>query len=179
MADAGRFGEAHRCLTATKCKSDGEVASLVGLAIAVPVALRDNNSLAPMALRPTQAFSRFAWPSATVRAMLTGRPMAHREFQDDRGRLWEVWDVIPERRDRRSGAERRKSARETFDRRKLQLLSVVVKGDLAKGWLVFTSTLERRRYAPLPEGWAEASTTQLWDWCAAAKPLPPPRRLIE
>jgi hypothetical protein len=105
--------------------------------------------------------------------------MAHREFHDDRGRLWEVWDVIPERRDRRSGSERRKNARETFDRRKMRLLSAVITGDLAKGWLVFATTLERRRYAPLPERWIEASTTQLLLWCAAAKPLPPPRRLIE
>ena len=157
---------------------DDDVASLIGRAAAVGVALRDRNGLAPMTFRPTQAF-RFAGPSATVRTMLTGRRMAHREFQDDRGRRWEVWDVVPERRDRRSGAERRKRARETFDRRKLRLLSVVVRGDLAKGWLVFATTLERRRYAPVPEGWTEASTTQLLLWCAEAKPLPPPRRLIE
>jgi len=105
--------------------------------------------------------------------------MAHREFQDDRGQLWEVWDVLPERRDRRSGGDRRKLARETFDRRKARILSAAISGDFARGWLVFTTKLDRRRYAPLPEGWNEASDHQLRDWCAAAVSIPLPRRLIE
>jgi hypothetical protein len=105
--------------------------------------------------------------------------MAHREFRDERGRLWEVWDVIPERRDRRSGAERRKHARETFDRRKLRVLSAAVTGDLAKGWLVFSNPTDRRRYAPLPDRWIEATEDQLRLWCAAARQIPLPRRLIE
>ena len=105
--------------------------------------------------------------------------MAHREFRDERGQLWEVWDVVPERRDRRSGAERRRRARETFDRRKLRVLSAAVSGDLARGWLVFASPLERRRYAPLPDRWAEASDEQLNVWRSAARPVPLPRRLIE
>ena len=72
--------------------------------------------------------------------------MAHREFRDERGRLWEVWDVMPERRDRRGGADRRTEARATFDRRKRRVLSAAVSGDLAKGWLVFSSALERRLF---------------------------------
>jgi len=105
--------------------------------------------------------------------------MAHREFQDERGQLWEVWDVIPERRDRRSGVDRRKHARETFDRRKMRVLSAVITGDLAKGWLVFSTRAERRRYAPLPAHWTDAPVSQLREWCGAAIALPPPRRLIE
>jgi hypothetical protein len=111
--------------------------------------------------------------------MLTMVRMAHREFQDDRGRRWEVWDVVPERRDRRSGMDRRKSARETVDRRKMRMLSAVITGDLAKGWLVFSTLMERRRYAPVPERWTEASDAELLVWCETAKPLPPIRRLIE
>jgi hypothetical protein len=105
--------------------------------------------------------------------------MAHREFRDEHGQLWEVWDVIPERRDRRSGVDRRKHARETFDRRKVRILSAVITGDLAKGWLVFSTRNERRRYSPLPERWTEASDAQLRDWCGAAVAIGPPRRLIE
>ena len=105
--------------------------------------------------------------------------MAHREFQDERGQLWEVWDVVPERRDRRSGLDRRRSARETFDRRKVKVLSAVITGDLAKGWLVFSSKFERRRYAPLPEHWSEGSDLDLRSWCAKAVAIPLPRRLIE
>ena len=87
--------------------------------------------------------------------------------------------MIPERRDRRSGLDRRKHARDTFDRRKMRVLSAVITGDLAKGWLVFATAKERRRYAPLPERWIEAPEGQLCDWCEAAKPIPLPRRLIE
>jgi hypothetical protein len=105
--------------------------------------------------------------------------MAHREFRDARGQLWEVWDVIPERRDRRSGVERRQQARETFDRRKMRVLSAVITGDLAKGWLVFSTKSERRRYSPLPEHWVDASDAKLRDWCQAAIALSAPRRLIE
>ncbi|HEY2377086.1 MAG TPA: hypothetical protein VGH98_14015 [Gemmatimonadaceae bacterium] len=105
--------------------------------------------------------------------------MAHREFRDESGRLWEVWDVVPERRDRRSGLDRRKRARETFDRRKMRVLSAVITGDLAKGWLVFSTTRERRRYTPVPAEWTEAPEAQLLVWCESAKPLPVPRRLIE
>lgn len=105
--------------------------------------------------------------------------MAHREFRDERGRLWEVWDVIPERRDRRSGIDRRKRARETFDRRKMRILSAVITGDLAKGWLVFSTVAERRRYTPVPERWMDASNSELVRMCEAAKPLPVPKRLIE
>lgn len=100
--------------------------------------------------------------------------MALRELQDERGCTWLVWDVIPERRDRRSGLDRRATPRETPDRRKVKVLSAAVAGDLAKGWLVFLSEdEERRRYAPLPDRWREASDDQLRVWCAAAKPLRP------
>lgn len=113
----------------------------------------------------------------TPHAMCAG--MAHREFQDDRGQFWEVWDVQPERRDRRSGSERRKHARETFDRRKARILTAAISGDFARGWLVFSSKLDRRRYVPLPEGWFDATDLQLRAWCAAAVSIPLPRRLIE
>jgi hypothetical protein len=105
--------------------------------------------------------------------------MASREFRDERGRTWLVCDVIPERRDRRSGADRRKTPRPTFDRRKAQLLGAYIGGDFAKGWLVFITGRERRRYAPLPARWTEATDSQLLDWCAEARPLPPAKRLIE
>lgn len=111
--------------------------------------------------------------------MLCLARMAHREFSDERGLPWEVWDVVPERRDRRSGVERRKHARENFDRRKMRILSAVITGDFARGWLVFSSKFERRRYAPLPDSWADAPDDQLRAWCAAAVSIGQPRRLIE
>jgi hypothetical protein len=38
----------------------------------------------------------------------------------------------------------------------------------AEGWLLFTCGDERRRYAPLPADWPNASPTQLCEWCAGA-----------
>lgn len=39
------------------------------------------------------------------------------------------------------------------------------------GWLLFTSQGERRRLAPLPPEWREASEAQLRDWCVRATPV--------
>lgn len=38
----------------------------------------------------------------------------------------------------------------------------------AGGWLLFTCGTERRRYAPLPPEWNDASEAQLREWCARA-----------
>ncbi|MFL5618767.1 MAG: hypothetical protein ACJ79A_10290 [Gemmatimonadaceae bacterium] len=38
----------------------------------------------------------------------------------------------------------------------------------ADGWLLFTSGVERRRYAPLPPDWDSADEAKLREWCARA-----------
>ena len=107
--------------------------------------------------------------------------MAYREFTDDRGREWKVWDVYPtlaERRLRAAGPpagarERRRSAERRLN----------IPPHMAHGWLTFESRSgERRRLAPIPKvegGWSTASERELSAWCAAAEPAPPARRLIE
>ena len=105
--------------------------------------------------------------------------MAQREFRDEKGRLWTVWEVRPQRRERRQGEERRQRARGSPDRRQQRLLLAVVGGDLARGWLAFETVGERRRYTPIPDDWAEAPLTELRNWWSAALPLPPKKRLIE
>jgi hypothetical protein len=99
--------------------------------------------------------------------------MAHREFRDDEGRMWTVWEVRPERRDRREGGDRRQQPRRSPDRRKRRLLLAVVGPELARGWLAFEAEGVRRRYTPVPEGWSEASEADLRSWWRAAQPLPP------
>jgi hypothetical protein len=47
------------------------------------------------------------------------------------------------------------------------------------GWLVFQTRGEKRRLAPLPEGWSEFSDDQLISLLEHATLLGPPRRLIE
>ena len=107
--------------------------------------------------------------------------MAYREFTDDRGREWKVWDVYPtlaERRLRAAGPPR--GLRE---RRRRAAGRPPVRADMSNGWLTFESCDgERRRLAPIPdraEGWFSASDQELMSWCATAEVAPPARRLIE
>ena len=120
--------------------------------------------------------------------------MAHRSFTDEDGVVWAVWDVIPtstERRlasrrldrtadqgrqiglgsaDRRRAAERRVG--QTEPRARVGL-------GLEKGWLVFESALERRRLAPIPEGWETTPEPLLVTLRDQAAILPKRQRLIE
>ena len=105
--------------------------------------------------------------------------MPNREFQDDKGRKWTVWEVRPDTRERRAGEERRKRPRGSPDRRHQKLLLALVGGDLARGWLAFETRGERRRYTPIPDGWTDATDDELRTIWQAAVAVPPPRRLIE
>lgn len=107
--------------------------------------------------------------------------MAFREFVDERGRKWTVWDVHPtlaERRRRNAGPPPGMRERRRFVEQRLH-----IRANMAHGWLAFEAQDgERRRLAPIPgdsEGWQNASVTQLRTWCARADPAPPARRLIE
>lgn len=107
--------------------------------------------------------------------------MALREFTDDRGRQWKVWDVYPtlaERRERNAGPPPG-----TRERRRYVEARTPLSPKMARGWLVFeASNGERRRLAPIPGGthaWNAASDDMLRTWCSLARPAPPSRRLIE
>jgi hypothetical protein len=107
--------------------------------------------------------------------------MASREFRDEHGRLWTVWDVHPslaERRHVQAGPPPGLRERRRHVERRVH-----VGRDMRRGWLAFESTDgERRRLVPIPElpdGWAAATIDQLRAWCGMANPAPPPRRLIE
>ena len=63
------------------------------------------------------------------------RFMSLREFEDAHGGQWRVWDTIPER--------------------------VAALGEFSTGWLTFDNGTERRRFAPVPEGWAELPVDRL------------------
>lgn len=80
--------------------------------------------------------------------------MAHRSFRDERGREWQVWDVRP-----------------TAD--------IVIRPELRGGWLAFESGDEKRRLAPVPDGWETASDAELLALLARATRRGKPRRLIE
>ena len=96
----------------------------------------------------------------------------HRTFLDDDARLWNAWDVIPAWGERRT-AERR-------ERRRYRGLRIALPPRLAHGWVAFEHADERRRVAPIPEGWDQLPEGALRDLWLQAEHLPPRRKgLIE
>lgn len=87
--------------------------------------------------------------------------MAHRSFQDNRGRVWEVWEVHPENWERRLGGDRRRAPRPTPDRRQFPEQRAAVPNELRDGWLAFASPTERRRLTPIPPDWVTLSDFDL------------------
>lgn len=120
--------------------------------------------------------------------------MAHKSFTDEVGVVWMVWDVVPTSAERRRGARRTGGAaerggqaapggaerRRAPERRQMQTepRARVALG-LEKGWLVFESPLERRRLAPIPEGWESSPPDELRALRDRAMPLPRRPRLLE
>jgi len=107
-------------------------------------------------------------------------PLNHATFKDPQGRIWDVWQVHPsaaERRfvdrrvndedltgtvERRTGLERRGGVRKSP--------RASVAEEFAYGWLCFETAGEKRRLAPVPEGWDSATKETLQQWCSLAKP---------
>jgi hypothetical protein len=87
--------------------------------------------------------------------------MAHRTFSDVRGIAWEVWDVFPRLL---SDGARHDPGHPTID------------GQLAQGWLAFQAGETRRRLAPVPAHWDEATDEQLQRWCSEAFAVVPRHR---
>ena len=111
--------------------------------------------------------------------------MTHRTFKDKDGRLWNVWQVHPsaaERRfvqrrvkdeergeagERRSGEERRLSEQKAHG-----MTRATIAPEFTYGWLCFETVGEKRRLAPVPEGWDRTDDETIEQWCCVAKPVP-------
>jgi hypothetical protein len=103
-------------------------------------------------------------------------PVAKRQFTDDGGVTWVVWDVHPE-----------DLGRMTYDRRSMNESSDgashadassrrnerAVHPELQKGWLCFQAGAEKRRLSPIPTDWSELSDAALRSMLDAATPAPP------
>jgi hypothetical protein len=110
--------------------------------------------------------------------------VTHRTFKDRLGKIWDVWQVHPsaaERRfsqrrvkddersdmtERRSGHDRRESERPQASHH-----PELVAAEFAYGWLCFETVGEKRRLAPVPEGWDRADDETIEQWCCVAKPV--------
>lgn len=107
--------------------------------------------------------------------------MAHREFTDSKQISWDVWDVYPALGDRRGPlGDRRLFMRETADRRTVLGAAVLrVSPEYERGWLAFQSGHERRRLAPVPDGWDGLDGADLERLCQTAMPVGRRRRIVE
>lgn len=101
----------------------------------------------------------------------------HREFEDELGRLWTVWEVVPRSIERRREGGVAPPREE--ERREISGPRMVVAPELRAGWLAFESRGDKRRYAPAPPEWATFTDAQLRDYLARAKRVGRPKRLIE
>ena len=114
--------------------------------------------------------------------------MPIRSFRTAEGVHWQVWNVMPGRRDvveRRLGTDRRSpdpvfrytgpERRKAADRRRPALFLSPL---LAAGWLTFECPTEKRRLAPIPPHWEQLSEADLQRLCDTARrvvlpPIPP------
>lgn len=81
-----------------------------------------------------------------------------RGFTDSTGVEWRVWEVYPTRAGSPSTAESFSSAK--------------LKGTVfAEGWLCFESKTEKRRLAPIPDGWDKNEYTLLEQLLGQATPV--------
>lgn len=81
----------------------------------------------------------------------TDKPVAHRVFEDIRGKRWHAFAV--------------QSSPTTAERSALP-------DSFRQGWLVFESVDELRRVAPIPERWEELTTDDLRQLCHQAESAP-------
>ena len=107
-------------------------------------------------------------------AFLRHPPVAKRQFFDDDGVPWIVWDVHPDdlgrvTYDRRSGPLSVEAARSELSRRNER----AVHPDLRNGWLCFQAAAEKRRLTPIPADWSELPEPTLRQMLRAATPAPP------
>jgi len=110
-----------------------------------------------------------------------GLGVSYRTFLDSTGKRWEVWLVTPaaaERRkaDRRAAVGRIEENPDFHDRRQRRerrknpfRRTLEVASEFSNGWLCFESEGEKRRLAPVPDGWHEAGPDRLSTWLQAAR----------
>jgi hypothetical protein len=105
--------------------------------------------------------------------------VTHRQFKDSQGRIWDVWQVHPTAIERRFSQRRSKDderidaseRRKGLERRVERPARPSVAAEFTYGWLCFECPGEKRRLAPVPEGWDRADDETIEQWCCAAKPV--------
>lgn len=107
--------------------------------------------------------------------------MAYRTFRDTAGTEWQVWDIVPQLRERRahdsterrvldvaiSFPNRRRDARRLTETRRS-----ILRGTYARGWLCFEGEVQKRRLSPIPTDWITCDDTRLEDYLQRAERVP-------
>jgi hypothetical protein len=112
--------------------------------------------------------------------------MGHRSFTDTAGIVWNVWDVLPQWTERRSGErrrtdpddvadppvlERRRKGNRRADAGETPGARIRIAAGLSRGWLAFEGGGDKRRLAPIPPGWEAFDDSQLAELCRRATPI--------
>ena len=89
--------------------------------------------------------------------------MALREYRDLDGRSWMVWSVAAKFSPVRSPTDRRVApSRQQPERRSLEdRRGASPAAEWLQGWLCFQTSGEKRRLAPVPQGWEQSSVREL------------------
>lgn len=95
--------------------------------------------------------------------------MSLREFQDENGRAWEVWDVQPSSVQTQTISGPPGSG---IDQQAGRILRFDLPTELRGGWLAFQSNGESRRLAPIPTSWVALADQDLALLVRVAKPTP-------
>jgi hypothetical protein len=95
--------------------------------------------------------------------------MAHRTVVDADGLSWEIWEVQP-LLDEKRAVEHAIPPATTGERRILRSVRLRLPGEMKGGWLALKSESERRRIAPIPEGWLTMNDDELRELVARGTP---------
>lgn len=100
--------------------------------------------------------------------------MRLRNYKDESGREWNVWDVPPRFSPGRSGSDRRTQQQPGFSpERRItpERRRTVAPPEWVYGWVCFQHGDEKLRLCPLPKGWETASDRELDELRRRATPV--------
>jgi hypothetical protein len=95
------------------------------------------------------------------------------------GRGWTVWDVNPQMVERRRAGPPSSQTTPRNERRRRREARAPLSNGFERGWLAFETDGEKRRLAPIPEGWADLPDEELLALLSQATQTVNSRRLIE
>jgi hypothetical protein len=87
--------------------------------------------------------------------------MAHREFRDESGGVWQVWDVFPSNLEGQLRAQRQDRAIDASEGASHRDPKFRLPVQLRDGWLAFQCQGDCRRLAPIPVNWTNLDDNEL------------------